>query len=488
MDKIVSQHKNSLSVPEIIGWIVAGAVISLLLLSVPLNIALLMVGGLLILAVTATRPEIGILSIVVLISSIVFGESLGLIPIGIGSLHIADVMLLYMLFLIIRRHFGHEDLIFISTPLDKWLVLFMVTVIISALLSILHYGVDFNDVMRQVRHLTYYLIFFIVTNLITTKEQMVFVIRGLLAISVVVAITMVLQAIVGESVQLMPGRVEAAMTFGRAYDATRILPPGQTLLFVMFITSFCFLCLRSEKNSLQSGYFYVLTALSVGILLTYNRNYWVAAIFCLAILLMMLPFKGKKKLIAVVVLLVMISGMGILLFDERDSKFNQTVLSISDRFTSLFTGKELIKSRSLEIRRLENKYALAKIAEHPVLGIGLGNTYRPIFWKNDTLTYYMENGYYWILTDMGIPGLLFFMMFYLRFLVRAFRNRTAIRDDYLRAALTGFMLSGVGILPMVIVNPIFMQWFSIVVISLCIGLSENIIRLNATEPEPSTNS
>ena len=312
MDKIVSQYKNSLSVPEIIGWIVAGAVISLIVLAVPLNFALVAAGGLLLLAVTTTRPEIGILSIVVLISSIVFGESLGLIPIGIGSLHIADVMLLYLLFLIIRRHFSHEDSGFVGTPLDKWLLLFMVTVVISALVSILHYGVDFNDVMRQARHLSYYLIFFMVTNLITTKEQMVFVIRGLFAISVIVAITMVLQAIVGESVQLMPGRVETAMTFGRAYDATRILPPGQTLLFVMFITSFCFLSLRSEKNLLQSGYFYVLTALSIGILLTYNRNFWVAAIFCLAILLTILPFDGKKKLIAVVVLLVMISGMGVL--------------------------------------------------------------------------------------------------------------------------------------------------------------------------------
>ena len=149
----------------------------------------------------------------------------------------------------------------------------------------------------------------------------------------------------------------------------------------------------------------------------------------------------------------------------------------------MFTGKELIKSRSLEIRRLENKYALEQIAKHPVLGIGLGNTYRPIFWKDDTLTYYMENGYYWILMDMGIPGLLFFMMFYLRFLVRAYMNRNAINDDFLRSALTGFMLSGIGILPMVIVNPIFMQWFSIVVISLCIGLSENIIRFNNTDPE-----
>ncbi len=130
---------------------------------------------------------------------------------------------------------------------------------------------------------------------------------------------------------------------------------------------------------------------------------------------------------------------------------------------------------------------LPRLTKHPVLGIGLGNTYRPAFWRNDELTYYMENGYLWIMTDMGITGLLFFLLFYLGFLLRAFRNWKLIEDKFFRSALVGFMLSGIGILPMVVVNPIFMQWFSAVVIAIMAGLSENIIRLNRTETEPSTS-
>ncbi|MGA7828365.1 MAG: O-antigen ligase family protein [Geobacteraceae bacterium] len=485
MDKILNVFRNNLSVLEIIGWLIAGAVISLVLLNVPLNYALVTAGGLLVLVVTYTRPEIGILSIVVLVSSIVFEESLGLIPIGIGSLHISDVMLLYLLFIMFRNHFSDDGSPFIRTPLDKWLLFFMATVLISAILSIVHYGVGFNDVMRQARHLAYYLLFFMVTNLVYTKEKIIFVIRAMFTIAVIVAITMILQAIVGESVQLMPGRVETARIFGRAYDATRILPPGQTLVFVMFITSFCFLALQKRVSLLLSGYFYILPILSIGILLTYNRNFWVATFLCIGILLVSIPFENNKKLIAAIVILTMISGMGILIFDKRGSKFNDTVLSISDRFTSLFTGEELIKSRSLEIRRLENKYALVQIKKHPLLGIGLGNTYRPPFWKTDTLTYYMENGYYWMATDMGIPALLFFMMFYLRFLFRSFKYWKTISDDFLRSALLGFMLSGIGTIPIVVISPVFMQWFSVVVIALCAGLSENIIRLNTLETEPS---
>jgi len=60
----------------------------------------------------------------------------------------------------------------------------------------------------------------------------------------------------------------------------------------------------------------------------------------------------------------------------------------------MFTGRKVFKSDSLEWRKLENKYALQKIAKNPFLGIGLGNDYRPpIFSSNDTLTKYIHNGY-----------------------------------------------------------------------------------------------
>jgi O-antigen ligase len=243
------------------------------------------------------------------------------------------------------------------------------------------------------------------------------------------------------------------------------------------------MALYSEKSLLRSGYFYLITALGIGILLTYNRNFWVAAILCLFVLMFLVSMEGKKRLIAMLVVVLMMSVMTVLLFSETSGKFNQTLLSISDRFTSLFAGEKLIKSSSLEIRALEHKYAMENIAEHPVLGIGLGNTYRPTFWRNDSLTYYMENAYLWILTDMGAPGLLFFMLFYIGFLVRAFKSWKAVKDKYYRSVIAGSMISGIGILPMVVVNPIFMQWFSIVVISIIIGLTENIIRANNTEME-----
>ena len=61
----------------------------------------LAMGGLIL--ATFKRPEIALLGILIATSSIVFENRLPLIPIGIGSLHIPDVILLALLGLIALR-------------------------------------------------------------------------------------------------------------------------------------------------------------------------------------------------------------------------------------------------------------------------------------------------------------------------------------------------------------------------------------------------
>jgi len=128
-------------------------------------------------------------------------------------------------------------------------------------------------------------------------------------------------------------------------------------------------------------------------------------------------------------------------------------------------------------RIIENGYAIESIKNSPLLGIGLRNDYRPnLFGPDDDLEYYVHNVYLWIMTDMGIPGLLAFMVFFTGFIIRAARNVGKIRDNFLKAAMTGFMLTGIGMLLISFFSPLFMEWNSIVVIAIIIGLTEAIIR------------
>jgi len=75
------------------------------------------------------------------------------------------------------------------------------------------------------------------------------------------------------------------------------------------------------------------------------------------------------------------------------------------------------------------------------------------------------------------------MWFFIIFIIRGFGNWNKIKESYMSALLIGFTLSGLGILLVTIVSPMFMQWYSIVVISVSFGLGEAIIRINKREVE-----
>jgi O-antigen ligase len=484
MRNFIQQYMNEVRLGHLIVFIAVGTLVSLLLLTIPPNFIYLMLSGIFVLAIILRRPELGILIIVVLTSSIVFEESLPLVPIGVGSLHISDVLLLFMLGTLGYRYFTDKSFTFVKSPVNTPLLLFVAASLLSATISVTHYGADFNDIARLFRFISYYLLFFLITNLITEKGQVRFLIKALFAIAAVVAATMVLQAIIGDSIQLMPGRIESAATFSNEFETLRILPPGQTLVFVTFITSICALVFVQDKPVLFSGSFCLVLLLGMGIILTFNRSYWVAGILAVMILLMMTATENKIRLVALLTVVLISAGSILAMFGGTEGKLGATVDAVSERFSSLFAGSELEKSGPVRDRRIENEYAVEQIKRHPLLGIGLGNDYRPqIYGPDDKLNYYVHNAYLWLLTDLGIVGFLFYFWFYLRFLISTARNWKRISDNFLKSVVAGFMISAIVILLMALVIPLFMEWFSIVVIAVMMGLTETIIRNCEMEAE-----
>jgi len=77
-------------------------------------------------------------------------------------------------------------------------------------------------------------------------------------------------------------------------------------------------------------------------------------------------------------------------------------------------------------------------------------------------------------------GLGLFMCFFIGFIVRGLRNLNRIGDEVMRATAAGFVLSGIGIMPMSLVSPVYMQWFSIVCVGVISGMTEIIIYLNSS--------
>lgn len=456
--------------------IAIGALVALFLLTIPPTYIVLALIGIFVLAVIMRKPEIGILIIVALTSSIVFEESLPLIPFGPGSLQLSDILLLFMLGTIAYRVFIDKTLTITKSPLNIPLLVFLGCASLSAALAIFRYGVNFNDVMRLYRLISYYFIFFLVINLVRENSQIKFLIKGIFAIATVVALAMIVQLIAGESVQLMPGRIESAASLYREYATLRILPPGQTLVFVAFITSTCLIVFAKDSPVIFSWMFLLALLLGSGTLLTYTRSYWVAIIIAAVIMFLVTAGESRMRLATLLTVVLLLGGSVIVLIGGTEGTLGTTVSAVSDRFASLFAGRELSESSSIDFRKIENEYALAQVKSHPVLGIGLRNDYRPeIYGSEDKLTYYVHNAYLYLLTDMGLVGFLSFFWFYLRFLHRAITNWKSIDDIFLKSTLVGFMISGIVILPMALVIPLFMEWYSITVIAVMIGLAEVLI-------------
>jgi len=309
-----------------------------------------------------------------------------------------------------------------------------------------------------------------------------FLVNGLLLIGVIVSLVMIAQSVIGyDSIRLMPGRVESAKLSGLEFESVvRILPPGQTLIYVVFLTGLCLITML-EKKSKKLWYYFCFFIASIGNLLTFARTYWTAGILSFMLLLFFHKKATKKRLLTLTLsfLILMLFLLPLINLSGYNNRVSQTLLAVSDRFSSIFKAKEISQSGSFEYRKIENKYAREQIKKHPLLGIGLGNAYRPeITGLMDNQTHFIHNGYYWILVKMGLIGLVPFLGFYFGFIIHGFKNWKRIQDPYMRALLTGFALSGAGGVLINITVPLFMTWFSVGVLSTIAGLSEVIIRID----------
>jgi len=441
---------------------------------------------------TLKRPEIGLLGILIATSSIVFEEQLPLLSVGGISLHIPDLLLLGSLGLIAVRSLAEPDFKLIHTPLDWPILIFYVVTLLSTIIAILKSSVEVQTALRATRVLSYYLTFFIVTNLMRDRRQLNFLLNGLFLLATMVAAAMVVQFLLGDAVHILPGRVETLATQGTIYeDVTRITPPGFTIVLVSFVALICILVLEKSRlhgwlKFLQCG------LLGMALLLTFLRSYWAALI--LVFFLMIYLFRGheRQKMIGWGLVVIISAAMLLLVvFSAPGSRATRLVSASLDRLGTLgnrgtFQGQD----SSLNWRMIENGYAVTAILAHPWLGMGMGFTYRPWDSRIDQgipvgsgydVGNFIHNGHLWILLQSGLLGYLSLMWLSIAFLMRGYRHWRSIADDRMRAVMLGFSLVYLAVLIAAVANSTFMQWRWTPVIGIIMGINEVILRKDGQE-------
>jgi O-antigen ligase len=483
---MVIRKFNLLSV-QIVIVLIAGLLLGII--SVLLS-PLWVLAGLVILSlafIVIMRPEIGLLGYLIITSTIIDQNSLPRIPIGVGRLLITDIILLGLLGLILIRSLAEHDFKIFHSPLDIPLLAFIGIAILSTILAILRSTITLNDSLGELRNIMSYLTFFIVTNLVRRDQQLRTLIGGLFLLAAIVALAMIAQFILGNSVHILPGRVETLGTEGVQFlGVTRIIPPGESLVFVTFITITVILALKRYKLS-QSLYMLLWCLTGVGVILTFKRHLWLSAL----LILLFFACIGWRKIWPRIVGGVL--AFGIVLFiifaiilSSPESGMSKLVLGAFERLSSLTNPQTFNDpNSSLRWRDFEYQYALPQIASHPWFGLGLGAIYRPFVIGKDTiynnLRHFIHNGHLYIMVKSGLLSYLCFFTASVIFLLRGIKNWQQIPNSQSQAILIGFTLSYIGVLIGSIVSPMIIRSWWTPVIGIMMGVNEVILREKNTK-------
>ncbi len=448
-------------------------------------------GSALLYLVAVRRPEFGLLLILVATSTVIPEDRLPLISIGMGSLHVPDLLLVTSLGLILVRALTEPDFKIVHTPIDLPLLVFYGMALLSTIFEIASLPGEFNNGLRGIRPFTYYLTFFVVTNLVREDRQLRVLIKGLFLLAILVGAMMILQFALGDSVSILPGRVEALRTQNAQYqDVTRVLPPGQSVILVAFITSIVILIMNKLKSAR------VWTVLLCGVsgaavILTFNRSFWLGAMLALSVLAWLVRGRDRLRLVGwgLVVAVLLVAAAVPALMDSK-SVAAKIVNAAVERLSSLGGVDKVLADSSLRWRDVEYEYALPQLTSHLVVGLGMGAKYRP--WDprldgrnlNDpSIPYsrgYIHNGHLWIWLKAGLLGYLSLLWLSLLFLSRGFKCWRRVTDPWRRSVVLGFTLAYFGALAGSWVNPIFAQWYWAPVIGIMAGVNELVLAKTAT--------
>jgi O-antigen ligase len=433
--------------------------------------------GIIGMVVVARKPEIGILVIVFINTGLFYYETSSLISFASISLHISDLILIYLLLIIFIKLITKNHSL-VRTPLDGIILWFYGAILLSAVFAFDSPSYTRNWVFQQLRPLTYYLVFFIVTNLIRERKQITTLIYGLLGIGAVASLEMLIQ-ILFPSIHLVASQPLDLVTAGAQFSGVvRNYLTADRLIYPMFLIAFSWMLVRKNagvrfREPLLVG------ILGIGLFLTYQRNYWLTMLSMIFLMGILVPLSYKLKMtrvfLAIVLLISLINIPGTRINGYLNAAINRLVWGM-DPGTLAIDG-------SVQWRIKETEYALQSISQNSIFGIGLGNYYRPSVTDVDPtssatgIRWYVHNAYLWVWVDMGLIGLIPFVGLLLWVVIRGLTRWQKIKDGFVKAFVLG---SSLGILGQIITNvvaPNFLQDWSLVVFAIIFGLNELIYRL-----------
>lgn len=321
------------------------------------------------------------------------------IPVAGGSVRPEDIGIFVFLLILLMRHAGTlGSRLRILKPYIAPLCALLVMVLVSTIYSFFIGKVPAKDILNEARAYYVWLIFPLFPLAIDSAERMRRFSRLLVALALFLAVGGMFQAMTGIHIfqrdQLM-SLTTVDETFG---GIARSASPGLVFMAAVFMYICAAYTMRPKPS--VAGSFLVGVILLGGIVVSFTRSLWISVL----VGLILLAFYARQSRYMMMVGALLISGFAAL----------STVAIVNPTYVEAVTSRlltindEIKEGTSFGRRKIELNYAIPKVLDSPLIGVGLGGKYKPhtldaFGWEGETR--YIHNLYAAVATKMGIPGL-----------------------------------------------------------------------------------
>ena len=366
--------------------------------------ALLVVPG--IAALVFVRPEYTLTACVALVCGLIHPALVPRIPVFGGALAAADAALVMLVIyamwvLATEREQTPARPVAGARLLGVSLAFFGVFFAVAVVLSLTVRDINPAHVLGETRDLLYLVCLPVAVVILRQPDRQRRFVVSFVVLGCLFAVGQVLQGVFSIPVFGAQG-ISVLETLGRQDDGTT----RATTLGLNVIVFALLLILGARVQGLigRSLFYAVGGLLFVGIVLTFGRTTYAAVVVCMLVVVWWLDAK-KLPLFLCSLVFVVAAGAGLGFVLKPDS-----FAAVYFRMTTI--GEEINRGYSAQWRFWEMEAMLPHLAEHPLVGVGLGADYKGSLGSslNPELNRYVHNGYLYMAGKMGLPALTCFLL------------------------------------------------------------------------------
>ncbi|TKJ42534.1 hypothetical protein CEE37_02270 [candidate division LCP-89 bacterium B3_LCP] len=456
---------------------------SLIDFRIPFTILFCFIG---VLVMLSSRFEVFILMLLIVTSTIFEILEFPTVPIQIGDLYLTDLLIMILLLAQMLKRVT-INMTLVQKPLGYPIMLFIALGFFSFIYATMGLGVPAARAGIELRPIIYLLLFFLVYHYVKTERELKTLVLGIAIIGVVIAGFLILQYIIGDSFSILSSKVKALRTADQKFSGImRLKAPGISIIFFSLNTFMSLFILKALKNRSRNLILPAIVLLCLSLILTFTRVFWIMVL--VASLLLLFLARHKKIIYPRVMFLFISVSIGLILAFQLNAIGSAGIrAAIFNRTESILGARDLFKYDTLYWRYLDSKFAWDKIVDNPLLGVGLGNTYRPRTFGRSVYEWNLRgtkiqnaagtmvhNGFLAVQLKMGIFGTLAFLWLIIAFFKRVFNKWKLIKDRFYQAIVLGIAVSIGGMMVHSLVAAPFFTIFWAATAAVSIGIVEKI--------------